>query len=95
MTGNNEDGADSISSNGSISKKKSTRSSMLQYPVGVAGLYNLGNSCYMNAAIQALLNCPSLMGYFQRCASFIYRHNNRQITESFHKLVETILTSNM
>uniref|UniRef100_A0A0N4ZVX6 Ubiquitin carboxyl-terminal hydrolase n=1 Tax=Parastrongyloides trichosuri TaxID=131310 RepID=A0A0N4ZVX6_PARTI len=31
---------------------------------GRTGLINLGNSCYMNAAIQALSNCPPLTRYF-------------------------------
>uniref|UniRef100_A0A0K0F3Z0 Ubiquitin carboxyl-terminal hydrolase n=1 Tax=Strongyloides venezuelensis TaxID=75913 RepID=A0A0K0F3Z0_STRVS len=31
---------------------------------GKTGLNNLGNSCYMNAAIQALSNCPPLTRYF-------------------------------
>ncbi|KAI6191629.1 Ubiquitin carboxyl-terminal hydrolase 33 [Aphelenchoides bicaudatus] len=31
---------------------------------GIRGLYNLGNTCYMNAAIQALSNCPPLRDYF-------------------------------
>jgi len=34
-------------------------------PRGLVGLFNQGNSCYMNAAIQALSNCPPLREYFR------------------------------
>uniref|UniRef100_A0A7E4VJ70 Ubiquitin carboxyl-terminal hydrolase n=1 Tax=Panagrellus redivivus TaxID=6233 RepID=A0A7E4VJ70_PANRE len=35
------------------------------YPRGLVGLFNQGNSCYMNAAIQALSNTPPLREYFR------------------------------
>ena len=31
---------------------------------GIAGLNNLGNTCYMNAAVQCLLHAPQLVQYF-------------------------------
>ncbi|CAF1137639.1 unnamed protein product, partial [Didymodactylos carnosus] len=42
---------------------------------GVLGLFNLGNTCYMNAALQALSNCIPLTSYFLDCSNFIqYQH---------------------
>jgi uncharacterized UBP type Zn finger protein len=31
---------------------------------GLVGLANLGNTCYLNAAVQALSNCPPVRDYF-------------------------------
>ncbi|GMT31637.1 hypothetical protein PFISCL1PPCAC_22934, partial [Pristionchus fissidentatus] len=35
-------------------------------PKGLSGLYNMGNTCYANAALQALTNCPPFSDYFRR-----------------------------
>ncbi|GMT05679.1 hypothetical protein PENTCL1PPCAC_27853, partial [Pristionchus entomophagus] len=38
-------------------------------PKGLSGLYNMGNTCYANAALQALVNCPPFSDYFRRKGS--------------------------
>lgn len=38
---------------------------------GLVGLQNIANTCYMNAALQALSNTPPLTGYFLECGEII------------------------
>ncbi|CAK1543435.1 unnamed protein product [Leptosia nina] len=40
-------------------------------PRGLVGLQNMGNTCYMNAALQALSNTQPLTSYFLECAAAI------------------------
>ncbi|XP_041980873.1 ubiquitin carboxyl-terminal hydrolase 20 isoform X2 [Aricia agestis] len=40
-------------------------------PRGLVGLQNIGNTCYMNAALQALSNTQPLTSYFLDCAAAV------------------------
>ena len=31
------------------------------------GLVNMGNTCYLNSAVEALAHCPALVYYFHSC----------------------------
>lgn len=68
---------------------------------GLVGLQNIANTCYMNAALQALSNTPALTGYFLECGDIIEANNDvvtpnqrkTGLAKSYHRLVKDMWLS--
>ncbi|KAI1286870.1 Ubiquitin carboxyl-terminal hydrolase 20 [Halotydeus destructor] len=56
-------------------------------PKGLAGLQNMGNTCYMNAALQSLSNCPQLTRYMLDCGPFVRKPG---LAKSYMRLIKEI-----
>ncbi|XP_014673946.1 PREDICTED: ubiquitin carboxyl-terminal hydrolase 33-like isoform X2 [Priapulus caudatus] len=56
-------------------------------PRGLVGLQNIGNTCYMNAALQALSNCQPLTRFFVDCESYVRSETKPALSKSYQKLI--------
>ncbi|XP_055546763.1 ubiquitin carboxyl-terminal hydrolase 20 [Wyeomyia smithii] len=68
---------------------------------GLVGLQNIANTCYMNAAIQALSNSPPLTGFFLDCGSILETDllGNQTVSKPglakhYHKLIKDMWCKN-
>ncbi|XP_055055554.2 ubiquitin carboxyl-terminal hydrolase 20 isoform X1 [Misgurnus anguillicaudatus] len=59
-------------------------------PRGLTGMKNIGNSCYMNAALQALSNCPPLTQFFLDCSGLVRTDKKPALCKSYQKLVSEL-----
>jgi ubiquitin C-terminal hydrolase len=60
---------------------------LFRIPVGRVGLANLGNTCYMNAALQCLLNTTALTDFFLTVPCVVSRAEKNNTSKAYLKLV--------
>uniref|UniRef100_A0A4W6BNK6 Ubiquitin carboxyl-terminal hydrolase n=1 Tax=Lates calcarifer TaxID=8187 RepID=A0A4W6BNK6_LATCA len=58
--------------------------------ISLTGMKNIGNSCYMNAALQALSNCPPLTQFFLDCSGLVRTDKKPALCKSYQKLISEL-----
>ena len=67
--------------------KKQEEKKVKKHPLGLSAFCNLGNTCYMNSGLQALLGTKALMSYFLT--------TNDKSAKYYQDLVDNVITSLM
>mmetsp|Transcript_3430 Transcript_3430/g.5190 ORF Transcript_3430/g.5190 Transcript_3430/m.5190 type:complete len:915 (-) Transcript_3430:35-2779(-) len=82
-----EDGMD-------VDEEDRGRKGITKSPKGLCGLQNLGNTCYINAALQALSNCRPLTRFFLKCRPYWERNDRARLLQDYGDLIKEMWSGN-